>query len=133
MAEEMCLAPDGTPKWGSGVTGNRWFLLYIFLIGATPITILLLGPRIVFALGKAVGYYLKKKTAGRRSQILETVEADEKEFLENRETQDNDDWESVDAYAAGTVKNGEPAQKEFDGIIGFFHPFWWVCLRSVMC
>lgn len=76
-----------------------------------------------------MGYYLRKKTAGRKAQILELVEKDqadwEKSGKENEERRNSDEWENVEGYAAGTVGNGEKANREWDGIIGFFHPFWY--------
>lgn len=86
---------------------------------------MILGPKLLFKVGSMFGYYLRKKTAGRKAQILELVDADEKEFKEEGgERRDSDEWENVEAYAVGSSKNGEKADKEWDGIVGFFHPFW---------
>lgn len=74
-----------------------------------------------------MGGYLRKKTEGRRGQILELVEKDQKEWEEKvgKEKRDSDEWETVDSYAAATAKNGEKAvDAEWEGIVGFFHPFW---------
>ena len=38
--------------------------------------------------------------------------------------------ESVDAYAVGFAKNGEKGEQEWDGIVGFFHPF---LVRYIFC
>ena len=42
--------------------------------------------------------------------------------------EDQDGWEAIDAYGLGSAKNGEKAEQEWDGIVGFFHPFWFVAL-----
>ncbi|TAQ83417.1 hypothetical protein B7494_g8259 [Chlorociboria aeruginascens] len=104
---------------------NRWFTISLALIvGLGPLTLLLGGPKIFGYIGRTIGYYLRKKTAGRRAQILETVDTDEKEFIaKGGERRDSDEWENVEAYAVGSSKNGEKADKEWDGIVGFFHPF----------
>lgn len=87
--------------------------------------LMILGPKLLFRVGSTFGYYLRKKTAGRKAQILELVEAEEKEFQEEGgEPRDSDEWENVEAYAVGSAKNGEKADKEWDGVVGFFHPFW---------
>lgn len=99
-------------------------LTVVSIIAFTPLTIILLGPKLVFYVGGIFGLYLRKKTAGRKAQILELVESDEKEYAVEGEAGDSGEWENVEAYATGTAKNGEKADKEWDGIVGFFHPFW---------
>lgn len=87
----------------------------------------LLGPKLFFWFGNTLGFYLRNKTAGRKAQILESVVQDEAEWEKSgkgKDRRDSDEWESVDAYAAGSAKNGEKADQEWDGIVGFFHPFW---------
>lgn len=100
-------------------------MFWTLFIASLPLLSYFLLPKLVFFIGSVLGYYLKQKTAGRRAQILELVEADEKEFLvENGNRRDSGEWENVDSYAAPTAKNGEKADKEWGGIVGFFHPFW---------
>jgi hypothetical protein len=98
-----------------------FMLVILFII---PLTALILGPRIGQAFGQALGWYLRRKTAGRREQILETVEEDEKILEKEGGRRGSDEWENVESYTVGTAKNGEKADKEWDGIVGFFHPFW---------
>ncbi|KAK0705382.1 glycosyltransferase family 4 protein [Lasiosphaeris hirsuta] len=95
------------------------------LMALTPLVSLFLFPLLWRTLGTALGWYLRKKTDGRRGHILELVEGDEKKYQEgSKKHKDSDDeWESVDPYAVGTSKNGDKAEKEWDGIVGFFHPF----------
>jgi len=127
---DTCVAPDGSEMWTFGFTSKLATVLLTLTVAFIPITIFFLGPKLLFYVGGTFGYYLRKKTEGRRAQILEAVEKDEKEFAEKGERRDSDEWESVDAYAVGTAKNGEKGDKEWDGIVGFFHPFWWV-LRTL--
>lgn len=101
-------------------------MVVVMVIAATPLTLFLLGPKLLFYVGSMFGYYLKKKTAGRRSQILDMVEEDQKAFAsQHKERRDSDEWENVEAYATGTAKNGEKGDAEWDGFVGFFHPFWY--------
>jgi alpha-1,2-mannosyltransferase len=37
----------------------------------------------------------------------------------------DEEWENIESFAVGTAKNGEKADREWDGIVGFFHPFWY--------
>ncbi|KAL8942652.1 MAG: hypothetical protein Q9211_001298 [Gyalolechia sp. 1 TL-2023] len=67
-----------------------------------------------------VGWYLRQKTAARRKLILTRVAAEASEYhLSARPSPKSGDneWEKVE-----TPKEGE-ADDEWDGIIGFFHPF----------
>jgi hypothetical protein len=121
----VCIAPDGSPMWTFGLSYRARVLWILMIVASTPITMILLGPMIIRKIGSLFGLYLKKKTAGRKALIQETVETEEKEFKEaGEERRESDEWESVEAYAVGTSKNGEKADKEWDGIVGFFHPFW---------
>jgi alpha-1,2-mannosyltransferase len=123
---EMCTAPDGSSASFLSLTPTRIVWL-VTILGFTPITIILLGPRLIFWFGGILGFYLKKKTAGRKAQILEVVESEEEAWLkEGKGRRDSEEWETVDAYTIGTAGNGEQGEKEWDGIVGFFHPFWYV-------
>jgi alpha-1,2-mannosyltransferase len=94
--------------------------------------IILLGPKLIFWIGGMFGGYLRKKTEGRKAQIFELVEKDELAWAKKAEQgrRDSDEWENVDSLAAGTARNGEEGEEEWDGIVGFFHPFWHV-FRSI--
>lgn len=78
-------------------------------------------------LGRFLGYTLRKKTEGRRAQLISVMhEEDEKYWKENTrpKTSPSAGWEAVEE---GTDKKsgstGVQSQKDWDGIIGFFHPF----------
>ncbi|KAI9730969.1 MAG: asparagine-linked glycosylation protein [Claussenomyces sp. TS43310] len=121
-APQSCSLP---PERQFGV-GLYWATLGVaMLLALLPFTVMIGVPRLLGWVGRSVGFYLKRKTAGRRIQILERVEGEEKSLLEQEKgRRDSDDgWENVEAYAAGTAQNGERADKEWEGIVGFFHPF----------
>ncbi len=105
-------------------------VLVVSVLAFLPLLTVLLGPRIVAAASRAVGWYLRRRTAGRRAQILERVGGEEKAPAEDQSARRDSDeeWENVESYAAGTAKNGEKADKEWDGLVGFFHPFWYALL-----
>lgn len=119
---ESCKASDGSDMWTFGLD-TKWTILLALILGATPLIVLLGGPKLVGYLGRTVGFYLRQKTAGRKAQVLERVEIDEKEYRENKEkSRDSDDWENVESYATESEGKGD---KEWDGTVGFFHPFWY--------
>ena len=79
--------------------------------------------------GAFLGWYLRKKTDGRRCHILELVEADEKRYREERSSSssssgEDGEWEKVDTDSLGSAGNGDKCDDSWDGIVGFFHPFW---------
>ena len=132
MPEQVCLAPDGSEVWTFGLNNLPRTIFIALTLGSLPLMIVLLGPKLVFWLGRIAGTYLRNKTAGRKAQILELTEKDQTEWEEDgKDRRNSDDWESVDAYAVGTAKNGEKGEEEWDGIVGFLHPFWYVCLYEV--
>jgi len=130
MPEEVCYAPDGSQQWTFGLNNLPRTVFWTLVIGISPLVIVLLGPKLIFWLGGTAGRYLRTKTAGRKAQILELTEKDQVEWEEDakdgKSRRDSDDWENVDAYAVGTANNGEKGEEEWDGIVGFFHPFWYV-------
>jgi alpha-1,2-mannosyltransferase len=123
---DTCIAPNGEPMWTFGLGSKTKTMILAAIIACLPLTTFLLGPKLLFYVGGTLGYYLKKKTTGRRAQILEMVEADEKAFLaKGRDRRDSDEWENVESYATGSARNGEAGDAEWDGFVGFFHPFWY--------
>jgi len=93
-----------------------------------PILAFFLLPAIWRSAGQALGWYLWRKTDGRRAKILEVMEEDEKKYhAKQTESKDSldEEWENIEAYTVGTAGNGEKGSKDWDGIVGFFHPFWY--------
>lgn len=90
----------------------------------------LAGPLLFRAVGALLGLYLRKKTDGRLSHILELTEQDEKKWREGRRSSGSssssgkdEEWEEVDTYTVGTSGNGGKGEADWDGVVGFFHPF----------
>jgi alpha-1,2-mannosyltransferase len=80
---------------------------------------------------QSLGWYIKSKTQGRREVILNRVRIENEEYERKRRRSpsgasgEDEEWEKVDATTCiGIAQNGEPLGDEWEGIIGFFHPFW---------
>lgn len=78
--------------------------------------------------GAALGWYLRRKTDGRRALILRVTEEDERAFQENSPSKSSgssldDEWENIEGAVTGTAKNGGKGESDWNGIVGFFHPF----------
>lgn len=92
---------------------------------------LLVGRWLIYSIGKAFGSYLKRKTATRRQSILKRVQVEEeaaRSFYRRSQKAEDDDWEKIESYGAATSTNGSQADSDWEGIVGFFHPFWFVGL-----
>ncbi|KAG9242356.1 glycosyltransferase family 4 protein [Calycina marina] len=114
---ETCKMPDSSEIWS---LGSKWTVIAVTaLVAMIPMATFFLGPKIFFKIGSTFGYYLKKKTAGRRAQILELVKSDEKELVARGGGRSSDEWEKVNDEATTATKE----DADWDGIVGFFHPF----------
>ncbi|KAI1269839.1 glycosyltransferase family 4 protein [Xylariaceae sp. FL1019] len=82
---------------------------------------------LIKVLGSCAGWYLRKKTEGRRALVVRTTEESERAYQTKKSaaqtTQSDDEWENVDGAVAGSSGNGEKGNRDWDGIVGFFHPF----------
>lgn len=94
---------------------------------ALALILLLSSWYIVSGVLRLVGWKLRNASAHRRKMLLARVEAERKSYKPKRSNGDgeDEDWEKVDSYSAGTAGNGELGQKEWAGVVGFFHPFWY--------
>lgn len=100
-----------------------FLLILIGLVSATPF---LTAFTLSYAL-RIVGWSLRRKTQGRRELILSRVRIEEEEWLsrqKNSQKAEDEDWEKVEGYSAGTAPNGGSAGADWEGVVGFFHPFW---------
>ncbi|KAM7208503.1 GDP-Man:Man(3)GlcNAc(2)-PP-Dol alpha-1,2-mannosyltransferase [Naviculisporaceae sp. PSN 640] len=105
------------------------------IVAATPLASIFLVPLVWRTIGSILGWYVCRKTEGRRAQIVELMEGDVRRHSERTRQpsstttsnsssgEESDGWENVDATGVGTASNGEKGEEEWDGIVGFFHPF----------
>ena len=101
--------------------------LLMFLLTLVSLVPLLTVYTLRYSL-RLVGWYLRRKTQSRRELILERVKLEEDVFRRQKRTQkaEDEDWEKVEGYSAGSAPNGATAAEEWEGVVGFFHPFWYV-------
>lgn len=81
-------------------------------------------------IGSTFGWCLRKGAEGRRSMIIRVTAENEAKFQETKaqekdssSSSDDESWENIDSSIAGSSGNGEKASRDWDGIVGFFHPF----------
>jgi hypothetical protein len=172
-------AANGDANAPGGILGPRRMLALMVVMPATLVIAALVAMAVFSKLATSLlrlvcwplGVYLRKKTEGRREQLLEIVEADELAWRQEHAAssaargvngrQDaegpsgaaaandagsatsasgdgagelsqavEDGWENI-AAAGGQISssgNGEPEGDQWDGVVGFLHPFWYVSL-----
>jgi alpha-1,2-mannosyltransferase len=92
-----------------------------------------LVPRGFRLTAQTVGWYIRQKTSGRRELLLSkaAVKLDKEDSQAPKEEvldEDEEGWEKVDTYVPGSVPNGGKSDENWSGVVGFFHPFWYVSL-----
>lgn len=128
-----CKAPSGQDQWSPFGLSPTSVALLALPLGLIPFFILFGIPALWQALGSVGGTYLRNKTDGRRAQLLEVMAEDEKSHLSNGKAGDEpeeevekgkkDIWKKIEASIQGKLPKGDKADKEWSGIVGFFHPF----------
>ncbi|KAI9712618.1 MAG: hypothetical protein M1812_006798 [Candelaria pacifica] len=100
--------------------------LAILLIALILNSTFFLAPFLLSYIGQAIGWHLQRRTKERQTLISARVKAEEQEFIlrENPSPKSDDGgWEKVESHAVGTARNGEKAETDWEGVVGFFHPF----------
>ena len=121
--------------------------ILVLLIAATTAFLLpqLIG-NVVGLVLRGAGWLIRRRTRSRREYVIARARSDEEELLKTlrakksthslaRSSAEDEDWEKVDSTAgSGGVKtssssdngvgDGVKRPDDWDGIIGFFHPFW---------
>lgn len=113
--------------------GLLWYLRALFTAFClfVPFLIYVLAPRVIPGIFMSMGWTLKKKTEGRRAHLIglmdeENKKSTDKDF-ESKSSSSSGEWQKVheaDAGAFAGTDGADKTDKEFDGIVGFFHPFW---------
>lgn len=121
MADICATAGAGTCKranehWSSFMDSSSMSHIAV-LVCLAPLATFILLPLLWRIPGAFLGWYLRKKTDGRRCHIAELTEADEKKYRAERG--ENGGLDGGDVKGVGTA-----ADADWDGIVGFFHPFW---------
>lgn len=120
----------------SNLSPGMLSLLTAAAIAIIPILALFGIPAVWHALGSVAGSYLRRKTDGRRTKILEVIEEDEKQYAKKQGKSSQDpssskgeedrDGVKVHAHSAESALDSNKQAENWSGIVGFFHPFWYV-------
>lgn len=103
-----------------------WYWIYPSIIFAASLAYFV-GRWLFLLGGKACGWYLIEKSSRRRTALLTQAkreEDEEKIRIRPSPKSDDGDWEKVESHVNRAGINGELTDDEWEGIVGFFHPFW---------
>ncbi|KAI4919569.1 asparagine-linked glycosylation protein [Alternaria incomplexa] len=103
-------------------------------MGLLPIFLSLLLPALLATIflpktlrfaAEIVGQHLRRSSRTRRELLLARVASETKTFeaQQKNKKKEDDDWEQVGNTPPGSAVKDGPADSEWDGIVGFFHPF----------
>ena len=123
---ETCRAPDGSKPFSFGVEANT-LIMIVTTLSMSPFFFIVIFPLLVSRFGRFLGWTLRKRTEGRRAQLISVMsEGDEKKSQEKSDenASSSEEWQAVeDTDSKPSAAEGR-AHKDWDGIIGLFHPFW---------
>ncbi|EFX06272.1 alpha-mannosyltransferase [Grosmannia clavigera kw1407] len=117
----------------SGCSGDGYSAAHVGTAFVTALlAAILLVPRLWRLTGSTVGWYVRQKSDGRRQRLLRVMAAEELIFQDEKKTKANkktdggsseSDWENVEASPADSAASDDKGEQQWDGIVGFFHPF----------
>ena len=128
MAETSTTPPAGGEPFSFFGLESRTLSIMVLLVASIPLLLPLLASIVISRFGRLLGFILRKKTEGRRAQLIAIMDEEDTQYSKTHTsstTSPNDGCKAV-----GGEINLEPgnkdcqSQKDWDGIIGFFHPFW---------
>lgn len=100
---------------------------YLLTLGIALLISIIFFSQIVRTFCSVLGYSLRSRTTSRRQLLLERASKDEIELArkdaEGTNSQLDGEWEKVESSSTPSSGNGEKATRDWEGVIGFFHPF----------
>lgn len=118
-----------SPEPGGRRSASPWNVVILTVFLSMVPWMLFLGVPFAWRLfGRFVGFLLRKKTEGRRSVLVSAMDEENEKLAQEqaeRKSSSSDEWERVSGGAEDAVADKlKDKTKDWDGIIGFFHPFW---------
>lgn len=130
MNDEIPPPPSDGPTSLFGVELRT--LILAPMIAFAPFIVVFVIPQILGLFGRLLGWSLRKKTDGRRSQLLTYMnEENKKYYTANKDAAAGGLGEGSKTDLDSKTQATLESQKDWSGIVGFFHPFWYVWLSSM--
>ncbi|PKS10414.1 hypothetical protein jhhlp_002165 [Lomentospora prolificans] len=96
-------------------------------LASIPLAYFVLLPLLFRLSGVILAWYLRRRSSGRRALLLSLKQEDQQRFQKDKvratQVRDEEGWEKIESHTTPSSGNGEKVQKDWAGIVGFFHPF----------
>ncbi|KAG6012109.1 asparagine-linked glycosylation protein [Claviceps pusilla] len=127
MTETSTTPPAGGGPFSPGLE-PRTVSIMVLLVASTPLLLSFLAPLVINRFGRLLGLILRKKTEGRRAQLISIMDEEDRQYSKthasSKTSPSDDDCKSASGEASQKSGNKDcQSQKDWDGIVGFFHPF----------
>ncbi|KAJ4294490.1 asparagine-linked glycosylation protein [Kalmusia sp. IMI 367209] len=102
-----------------------FFLIFLSLLLSVVVSLAFVPRTLRFA-GELLGHYLRRSSRTRRELLLARVAKEQQAYdakSKDEKSKGDDEWEEVETSMVGSAVNGGKADKDWSGIVGFFHPF----------
>ena len=100
------------------------------ILAFAPLIAVFVLPKVLSFFGRFVGWILRRRTDGRRSHLMAYMtEEDGKVRGTYRDESEGGSAVQLQFDVDEKTQAALEAQKNWSGIVGFFHPFWYVSAR----
>lgn len=123
---DTCTPPTGGKPFSFGLE-PKVLSAVVLVLASTPLLLVLMVPIVITRTGRFLGFTLRKKTEGRRAHLVSLMEEDDKRYRKENvspKSSSSEEFEAVEGADTKPATKGDQTQKNWGGIIGFFHPFW---------
>jgi len=101
---------------------------YSLVTSVICVSTLIAAPFIIRFVGQTIGWYLRRRTSSRRELIITRVKVEEDDYKSKEQKSprsEDEEWERIESHGAGAAGTGDKTKAGWEGVIGFFHPFWY--------
>ncbi|EGX94201.1 alpha-1,2-mannosyltransferase alg11 [Cordyceps militaris CM01] len=117
------------PSRGRAPASGWTIVVTSVLLSMVPFILFLGTPVVWRLLGRAAGFLFRKKTEGRRAVLVAAMDEENEKYRHkhagSKSSSSGDEWEKVAGGGAAdaVAEKLKDKTRDWDGIIGFFHPF----------
>jgi alpha-1,2-mannosyltransferase len=116
-------------------------ILALLVLTATAVLLPQLPSGLLALVFRGVGWLIRRRTRSRREYVIARARSEEEECRASQakdstsrsQVEDEEGWEKVDtgerpssSSGSGATGTEEGNKDDWDGVVGFFHPFWYV-------
>lgn len=92
------------------------------LLASSPLVLVFVVPAVLRTISLALGWTLRKRTDGRRAHLVALMNEQDSKFRRQSKELGSRGQDAQDT-GVGALDDAQEADQQWDGIVGFFHPF----------